>query len=755
LPCCLVLFLSCFVSAFSLQEFTGRITGNLITGNVVYTTFSKTLFNNVSGPIINNSTFTLDKPMNVTKVIVSWGEVVSSCDNGAIYLVNVNGAVTKLTSTTSLPSTIKSYPIVNSYSKKNTYTQVIINSSCDAGLKLAKLVVEGKFNDNVDIIPECTSNLNITCANGTSLISKRCEGGRFVNVVPAPKCEKNCTLECGPNVNTTIGAPFISVAPSSCPLGSSCASYSNISLTNGENSTGYYLVWKFHYYDGSMNEICSCNATESIGGMSTKISSSAERYILPVTINDNSGKVLNSVEVFVSSFNGSNRSEFATILASDNSISNITIDYGCVHECFELGKKRAIGDGETNIYQNCTKFSGSNCYNWSANITCDSGWIYNDSLQACTNKYSFNCNGPGMFCSSKHSNNPNNFRNATFRPDKSCNLAKEKCYVCDANHTYKSEKDRCDKDKCTVNCTLSRGAVCRPLDTDLDSLNEAANSSLECCNYEVCSQCKENYHWHNGSCVLDNCVGEITGSNFTLGANKTTNSAVIMNWTYKEKGALGACQWNCSENFEIDLETNSSCRFIQKVDCEMNLSDAVCSNVSISNAENKSIKGTCNAGETCYVCSGDYKLQAGLCVKKSCADFGLIDNGVECVQNITCSGSVADGCIVKRGNSPEVCVKSGFRLRKVINGVSDEKYCDIVTKKFVSLIADGASCQYSSQCKSNLCANGTCLNVKSQIGTITRSLYTIGCFVNNGLNPNSAGYRACILEEEAKAFPVE
>ncbi|MEI7718296.1 MAG: hypothetical protein WCI72_00380 [archaeon] len=279
------------------------------------------------------------------------------------------------------------------------------------------------------------------------------------------------------------------------------------------------------------------------------------------------------------------------------------------------------------------------------------------------------------------------------------------------------------------------------------------NSQLECCTGEVCVQCSEGSHFYNGTCVSDDCTNLTgfapQGFNFTAGVNKTNSSSVIMEWNYVS-GVAGACQWNCSYGYTLNLSTNNTCQEIVKVNCTANVSKYICSNLSISNAFNNSQLGFCeDSSKSCFACNTNATLRDGVCVAKTCADDGLIDNGIECVANISCP---SNKCTVKR-NGVEKCVPDGLKMK--VNNT--EMYCDaVIDHKLKPLLANSAVCSFSSQCKSNLCAvnaTGTmvCLDVRSQVNFITNALISINCFLTNGFSWSSTAYLTCVDNKQQQA----
>lgn len=564
---------------------------------------------------------------------------------------------------------------------------------------------------------------------GVNVSSVTSSGSSFVS----------CAQKCAINRTTMIGVADITSAPDRCYFGEVCDA--NVTIARGQNSEGYDLVWIYRYNDGTNSSFCACNGTETVNSKVVRISSIANIYNLPIVVNDSAGKKIDSVQLFVYSFNRTNRS------AINSGVANVNVNYRCVGECDTLGRKIPYRSytGQTNQYLTCVVVPGSACFNWSDTpSTCDSGFIFNISSQNCerVQGLTVNCTGVDKVCVNVFQDDENNVAyeddneislgHASEQTNLRCALSSERCFKCDVGHIWNSGKGKCVRSGCVDNCTSS-GGVCSSTEVD----NSHNNASLECCDYSICRLCDSGYHLFNGTCVSNNCSGvKPSGVGVFLGAN--TTSAGVVNWTYSPAiASLGACQWKCNESgYRLNISDNVSC-----VEGVASCSEfgGICSSTALAGGV-LSI-GNCSTG-SCYVCNQNtnYFSNGTACVYQACPS-GKIFNGIGCVDpKPGCNGCVLNNKCVGNDTARVVRINSG----------SSRYYCNSSSNQFVQLAGNNQSCQFGAQCSSNLCgANGKCLDVVEEVGKSSSMITTIYCWiVNLGFG---SGYNQCLLDNNVAA----
>ncbi len=136
----------------------------------------------------------------------------------------------------------------------------------------------------------------------------------------------------------------------------------------------------------------------------------------------------------------------------------------------------------------------------------------------------------------------------------------------------------------------------------------------------------------------------------------------------------------------------------------------------------------------------------GSCVnytEASCVDTGRIDNGITCVENITCP----NGCILENNRGVSVCVKPGFKL--IAKGST--KYCDLQNLTFKTVLANNQVCNSHSECNSNFCfKNATasyCMDL-TVVGGIQDTIIKFVCWFTT-IGQGEANYNTCKANKAA------
>jgi hypothetical protein len=736
----LILFSGVFVSAFSFGDFFGGITGRVAGSSSSYTTFNKVLYSNDNGILTNRTEFVLDKPMNITYLKVVWAQAsastTSSCDNGYVFGVKSNGQIVRLAydSSLSVPSITSSY---TSSSGNVMYSKIIINSSCLEGLKLFALNISGRYNDNTDFV-SCVGDAYIQC-NSKALLAKRCVSGRYVDIVPTPTCyENDCFSRC--NVTSpSMVSPVIQTAPSACYYRGGCSQ--NISLVSQGSIDGYDIIWTY-FYEGYPEgvEICSCDGNMSKRGNPTRVSGS--NTIVPF-LNDSNREMIKNISYSIFSYKGANRSAPVSRIIQN-------IDYRCSSECNFLGENMTIDDSDPTNYKTCVRNESSNyCFKWSAPMSCPVSSVFDNEGLKCSGVLGTNdCydSRPGKedmyFCNTS----AKSLTNAEAERSKSCGIPGVGCYKCDGGYKYDSQQGFCVSNSCfnqgggvrASECNIAKG-ICN---NSVGFTNAIVNDSLDCCNPDFkCFICGDGYHARNNSCVSNECSGSKPyGSNFTLGVNNTNVSSVNMVWNYVV-GPVGACQWNCSRDYRINISDNLSCMY-GRVMCSDTSVNGICTNVSLSGGVNYSVSADCASG-SCFVCDSSlrYFSNGSACVLNNSCISGMTWNGLTCVSPIaSCTGCVlGTKCI---GSSD---VTKIMRVNVNIGGSNTKAYCDPSSKMFVPLVVDNQTCSYNAQCASNLCgADLRCLNIAKEVRDASGMMKKVYCWFSTGFSLNSTAYNACL-----------
>lgn len=610
-------------------------------------------------------------------------------------------------------------------------------------LNLTGVVVRGRVTTTAPAAPACTSFEYSDwdeCSDGSQtrdIVSRSpadCTGG---DPILTQSCGLGtCFTRCAQNGTLGAVAPYFTNSLASCVYGKNCE---NILI---QRSSAMNIIWQYNYSDGSSESICSCNETSLIDNHITYIPSAVGVYSLPVFISDNNQKVLSKVGLYVLGVNGNNKT------ATVNKVINV--EYECNNYCNGAGLKQAvfsINSDQTNRYRICEKRAApnNNCFNWSSEVyTCSPGEKFDLFLNTCKFSQTNDCNGQRFFCSEYplFSNAEKQF-NAENLPV-NCSLSTQNCFRCNSGFNYNpahGSYGACVKDGCINNCTSS-GGVCSigsPSGNNLGS-----NSNYTCCTDESCYMCAANSHVYNNTCVLDVCEGlkPLDGAaNVTFGANNTKSSSVFMNWTYVS-GPVGACQWNCSVGYQLNVSDNRSCKPRETINCS--ILGGICSNVtSLINAQVDNY-GNCSAvNDKCYICDSNYRKDGNSCVLRSCADDGKVNNGLGCVQNMSCS----DGCILENKNGVANCVRFGFKL--VFNGT--KKYCDLQSLAFKNTLANNQVCNSHSECNSNFCfKNATssyCMDLTT-VGGIQDTIIKFVCWFKT-IGQGEASYNSCKANKAA------
>ncbi len=725
----LVVFSVFSVSAFSFSEFFGGITGNAA-APVVYTIFNKNVFENNAGFLTNRIEFELDKPMNITSLKIGWAKASastsSSCDNGYVYGVKLNGGITRLTYDTTLSGGRATSSSSSSSSRGNVvYSKLIVNSSCTEGLKLFDLNISGKYEDNEDFVP-CTSDFYISCVS-RNLITKRCVSGRYVDISPAPTCyEYDCFSRCNVT-NPSMDSPVIQTSPSACDYRGGCSQ--NISLSSADVD-GYDVIWTYFYegYSGSV-EVCSCDGNMSKYGNPTRVSGSS--IIVPF-LNDSNVKIMKNISYSIFSYRGANRSE-----PTYGNIQNI--DYGCNSECNFLGENISVEDVDPTNYKTCVRNESSNyCFKWSVPMGCPISSIFDNESLKCSGVLGTNdCldSRPGKqymyFCNTS----TKSLANAENVGERSCGIPGIGCYSCDSGYSYDSQQGFCVSNSCfnqpggvrASECSVAKG-ICN---NSVGFTNAIVNDSLDCCNPDFkCFVCSNGYHARNGTCVLNNCTGnEPLGSNFTKGIDFTTNASVNLTWSYVS-GVARTCQWNCSVGFRLNKLDNRSC--IEGF-APCGEFDGICSSTVLAGG-NVVGNANCSTGENCYVCNiQDGYVKNGSVCSRGCVN-GKIWNGISCVNE----RPGCNGCVLNNR-----CVGDSSIVVRV-NVAGNRYYCD-TTHEFKLLIENNQSCQFNAQCSSNLCgADGKCLDIAEEVRKASGFMKSVVCWFQNGFSSTSNAYDECL-----------
>jgi hypothetical protein len=305
------------------------------------------------------------------------------------------------------------------------------------------------------------------------------------------------------------------------------------------------------------------------------------------------------------------------------------------------------------------------------------------------------------------------------------------CIACNAGHSWDSVQKECTIDGCTNNCT----GVC----SGANIPNSIINTNSTCCSSKSCYACSVGYHPNNGSCVSDICSGvkPVENSpNVSFGVNSTNISSINMTWNYI-RGVAGACQWNCSPDYKINVSNNLSCMY-GRVNCsEIN---GICSSATLSNAGVDS-NADCISG-SCFVCNEGqrYFSNGTSCVFNNSCASGYVWNGFICSSSIPCaSNCILDGkCIV---SDPNRIVRANLNA----SGDIIKVYCDPSSNIFVRLLADNQTCSFNAQCASNLCGSDLkCLNIAQEVRNASGWLKKVYCWFSTGFSFNSAAYNACL-----------
>jgi len=609
------------------------ITVSVLSGNVLKQIDSFNLRDVGQNRDLSRSIF-IPSPMKNSKVIISSAGSKSKCYEGLINFTNVT--------------------IVG----KTTYV-------CTSSF------IEGPWSNCID----GHKNRTITDSNG-------CVNSRLEVVACS---QSDCFDRCAINATNSISVPYIS----SLSSGAAFNGQANFIVGGGSTGSDYDLIWQYNYADGSIKQICACNGTENIGDVPTRVSSGNPSST--ITIRDDNTKIISNISLFVFASKDHNRSRG---YASGNIYE---IDYGCESACNVLGKKHEVIDNNPSNYQVCEKVAGTSCFNLSSVRECpESAKLFNETSGGCVyGGVIYNCLS-SSFCNFSTRSLTNSFITPY-----TCGVAGFGCYKCDDGFKYDSESGYCVLTSCfnqprgikATNCSLA-GGVCNNSNSYVTDSH--VNISLDCCNGDFrCFQCDSGYHLFNNTCVSDNCSGGVypTGFNFSLGATSTRNPSVNMSWKYV-LGIAGACEWNCSTGYELNLSTNNSCQPLVIVDCVQNLSGLCSSSTSVANAV-FSLKGNCSGTQRCFICNSGYTPNGSSCAI-NCSSVGKVFNGIGCLAPLP---SCSEGCPYdKDGGS--ICLPNKVRVNAPGN---KQYYCNGTSHIFRPTLAEGASCSWDAQCADNFC----------------------------------------------------
>ncbi len=615
-------------------------------------------------------------------------------------------------------------------------------ANCDRKLNITEIALQGYYPDGQLYVAPAASTCVFRYSDWSSCNSSGkqsrvlietlptgCTGGDLEPLIQDCTFSLSCLEKCAQNYSSSLSNPYASL-PVSCVFGEPCSSAIELGSPNGGNMQ-YDLIWKYNYLNGDSMEICACNGSSSISNHPVRVFGTP----FNVTIADNNTRIISSVELKVYSFNGSDRSNY-----SSYTISNI--NYPCLNGCSVLGfKNKSSNNLDPSNYLECNRVAGTSCFNWTAK-TCSGNLekLFSEDLQRCINDGDYSCTGQNMFCNSS----TRFLNNASFVSLNSCGLNSFNtgCYQCDGGFTYDSQKGYCSK--CTGNQQIGgceqNGGVCNNVGDSYGSFVHQ-NASLDCCNSAIkCFQCNDGYHFYNNTCISNNCTGEfssVVGISFGINVTLSGNNL----WTYTSS-AVGDCQWNCSIGYILNSSDNRSCKPREVVNCS--ILGGICSNFSSLINAHADIYGNCSvANDRCYICDSSYRKEGNACVLKSCADDGKINNGIGCVQNMTCS----DGCVLENKNGFASCARIGFKL--IVN--ETKKYCDLQSLTFKNTLANNQVCNSHSECNSNFCfKNATasyCMDL-TVVGGIQDTIIKFVCWFQT-IGQSEASYNSCKANKAA------
>jgi len=543
-----------------------------------------------------------------------------------------------------------------------------------------------------------------------------------------------------------IISPYIPSAPSvnsiagGCNFGQSCGSVVLGNIIGSEVE----VLWTYYYADGTKKNYCSSsalnrakNCTQANLAVNSNLKTSysgvsGNSFSIPLLIGDSSGKVVSRVGVSVAQVKNNLRSAWS----SESIVSNVI--YGCSHECNVSGSTKCLSSLN---YEVCGNYDSDICYEWSSSKSCSSdfGNYYSCSSASdkCESSVGVNCvginaNSLNLFCYVG-----DNILNGTKESNYNCPTG-QSCFSCAQNFTWNGTN--CLRNN--ANCTSS-GGYCSSLQVVGGVINETLSCSL---GTDSCYICGEGFHGYGGSCISNNCTGikpVLDSAHVNFGANNTNNSLVNMTWNYI-RGVAGACQWNCSSDYKINVSDNLSCVY-GRVNCSE--IGGICSTTVLSNAKVSS-DADCVSG-SCYVCNNEqrYFSNGVSCVFNNTCASGSVWNGFACSQYVQCSSNCTlnGKCIV---SEPNRIVRTNLN----VDGKVIKAYCDPSSKVFVELLADNQACSYNAQCASNLCgADMRCLNIAKEVRDASSWLKSVYCWFSTGFRYSTdlnSDYMKCLNAED-------
>lgn len=669
--------------------------------------------------------------------IVSYGQVLVSNSSGSFYPDVLSNSGQKTFGLTSVASITK---LTVNWSSLDVKCQILVSVANSTGLyNISGYVNVSNSSTWVKKPHVNTYNLNVASANSVVLTFRgsciSAAGSTYkiysLGVNGSAQVFYDCFTTCASN-GSGVYAPQISNINSSCYLNEGCGSATILPNSN-TGSFSYDFLWLYKYKDGSNKTVCACNGTQSVGGVPTGASAPAGAYNLPLNIIDDGSKIISNVTFYVLANKASNRSNSAS--------SVINVNYRCQNGCYVLGQNVSAsvdGQSETNKYRTCVNLPAPNhiCMNYSEVKTCDAGLKFVNG--ACQYAGTFNCNGEGDFCNESGIS----ISHASLDSSKSCVLAGVGCYKCDGGYALDSAQKVCVNSSCMtqvsgMNSCSYAGGLCK--NTSISGA--ILNPSLDCCSSNGCYICNAGYHVSNGTCVSDDCSGfKPHGNNFTLGVNNTNVSSVNMTWNYIV-GPVGACQWNCSSDYRLNISDNLSCVY-GKAMCSDSSVNGICTKVSLIGGVNYSASAICDSG-SCFVCDNSlrYFSNGTNCVLNNSCASGMVWNGLTCVSPMaSCTGCVLGTKCIGSSEGTKI-----MRVNVNISGTITKAYCDPASKMFAPLVTDNQTCSYNAQCASNLCgADLRCLNIAKEVKDASSLMKKVYCWFSTGFSLNSTAYNACL-----------
>jgi hypothetical protein len=522
-------------------------------------------------------------------------------------------------------------------------------------------------------------------------------------------CAEKCVV-----VGTGVNTPYFSGGTLDCIYGSTC----NHGIYPNNSGNVVLDFWITYYYsNGDKKEICGCNGTTIVDGKTVLVSTTNEHYTYSFLLSDSPhNRRLTAVEIKTAVNIGSSRSGF---ISASKDVRYNNCDYSCGY----LGEQTGV-PGFPNKYKNCT-LSG-NCFNWSGEFICSQkDQVFDSNSKKCISTgIAFSCEDAAgstynkTFCNYQGISTANAVANS-----KSCSIQQYSCYNCIAGFYFNTNALRCINLTCANTCNSNSG-ICS--DNSID--NSQSSSSYTCCGLGTCYVCNSGFHKYNSNCVNNNCSGNspVNIIGIIIGPSVTTSGDGIWKFDYNANSST-ACLWKCNSSYHINRSDNVSC-IVGKPDCESEIDGGHCSAAVLSNADATEIaEASCsNAGEKCYACKNKRTWNGSTCLR--CPPGQAPDANDNCQVTPPTFSCSAGKCLFVDANAKNRCLRQEYR----IENDSGKYYCSngiLLLQKALNI-----SCNKDSECLSNVCGAGICVDIFAQEQAQTGMLSKIICYFKKFFN---------------------